>query len=244
MYNIYKVSKYLLDIFKMQFIICFSCIGFNILLAFAVTYLLSSAGRGSAITVGSIDIIAFIWMLILGLIFFKPSFKFMLSYGISRKRFFKGTMLCLIIISLLGAAAVMLISVASRNYVNINVLYEILYKNLHPLGFVVWSFTLLLLMGVLGLFINLLYYRSSRQMKYIISLSPLVLSASLTIFDILSNGGMLRSLFHFLVLAMGFPGGVSESTPNPYIGALTMLTLSAVISGFIFLLIRRAPIKD
>lgn len=240
MENIFKVTKYQLMFFKIQTAICFSVIAFNILISVVVGYLIDAQNAGSRSSAGSTDIIALTWIFILGLCCFKPSFKFLLANGVSRKRFFWGNIYCLAIVAGLWAVILTLLCVLARMFTRITVLYELLYENLNPIHAVVWTFAALFLLAVLGWCINMLYYRSTKRLKYAVTLAPFVLYGLLTVINQATGGILLRSISQFLIAAMGFSAGARSS----YIGALTMLLFAAVICSLNFLLLRKAQLKD
>ena len=128
----------------------------------------------------------------------------------------------------------------SRPFTKINVLYEILYKNSNVFRAAFWVFAVLFLVAILGWFINMLYYRSNKKMKAVVTFAPFALSGLLTFIHNATGGRLMGTLLKYFVAAMGF----SSDTPNPYTGALSMLLFAAILCSFNFLLIRKAQIKD
>ena len=240
MLYISKVVKYQLLSLKNQTLTCFSIITLNILISFIVSYFLTSAIDGSNVKIGSIDIVALIWIFILGTSFFKPSFKFMLSNGVSRKRFFVANINCFAIIAAVWSIAVTLLSIISRRYTNIIVLYETLYNNLNGLSFAIWMFAAFFMLAILGWFINIIYYRSGKGLKLFISFSMFAIGPLLLLFDILTSGLIFKGIAQFFIITMGF----SSDFPNSYIATLSMLIFAIVLCSFNFLLIRKAQIQD
>lgn len=235
-----KVVKFQLMSLKKQTLTCFSIIALNILISFVVSHFMLSEIDGSNVSVGSIDIVAFIWIFILGIGFFKPSFKYMLSNGISRKKFFFANIHCFLIVAAGWSITVMLLTIISRRYTNIFMLYETLYKNLNALSLTVWMFAAFFLLAILGWFINIIYYRSGNKLKLLISFVLFAISPLLIFFNILSSGKIFSAMAEFFIVTMGF----SSSLPNPYIGTLSMLILASIFCVFNFLLIRKAQVKD
>lgn len=84
MSNIFKATKYQLMMFIPPSLVCLSIIALNMLISVTISYLFP----GSGISSGSSDLIAFIWIFILGLLFFIPGFKFTLANAVSRKHLF------------------------------------------------------------------------------------------------------------------------------------------------------------
>ncbi|HEY5562299.1 MAG TPA: hypothetical protein VIK72_11200, partial [Clostridiaceae bacterium] len=112
------------------------------------------------------------------------------------------------------------------------VMYIQLYKDNTAIGAAIWFFVALFLLLVLGWFISMLYYRSSKQMAFVISLAPFVMSGLLTIINQATKGALFDSMINFVVTAMGFSGNI----PNPYIGSISMLLISVIICVFNYLL--------
>ena len=122
---------------------------------------------------------------------------------------------------------------------NVWMIYEIYQVQSIP-GIVAWEFAALLFFGVLGWFIRLVYYVSNRSTKLIVSIVPFVLVSLLLLVNTLVDGAIGRAVLDFLNVVMGF----SSNVPNPYIGAASMVVAAVILSGPIFLLLRRAQIKD
>lgn len=235
MKNIFKVSKFLLYTFVSQTIICFSVIAFNILLSVIVVH-----GFGKAdSSIGSIDVIAFIWILILGLTNFIYSFKFMMCCGISRKMFYKALMFSAVVTSAVWAIATVIMSLIGRALTNITVIYEAIYKGYNVFGASVFNFALLLMMLLLGTLILLVYYRSSKKLKMIVSALPFVLYGLLALINNAVEGAFFKAISDFLIRVLGL-----SATPNPYIAALSFFVCAIAFCPFIYLLLKKAPIKN
>jgi len=237
MSNIFKATKYQLMMFIPPSLVCLSIIALNMLISVIVSYLFPVSGISS----GSSDLIAFIWIFILGILFFIPSFKFMLANAVSRKNLFWSNILSMSILSVAWTVIFMLlISFISKMNIKIIVLYNIFYKGSSAMGIAVWFIAIFYLLIVIGWFINMIYYRSSRRMAYVISFSPFILSGILTLINQSTNGDLFKYIIKFIVAAMGFSG----STPNPYIASVSMLLTAVVICGLNYLLIRKVQIKQ
>ncbi|HZK55979.1 MAG TPA: hypothetical protein VFC84_17605 [Desulfosporosinus sp.] len=235
--NIFGATKYQLMKFKTQSLVCLSIIALNILISVTVTYIFP----GSGISAGSSDLVVFIWIFIFGLLSFSPSFKFMLANAVSRRSLFWANIFSMAIIAAAWAVATtLLLSFIRKMHIQIVVLYTLLYKDNSTMGTVVWFLGVFSLLLVLGWFINMVYYRSSKRMAYAISSAPFILSGLLIILNQYTDGRLFESILKFIVRAMGFSGAI----PNPYVGSLNMLLLTVIICGFNYLLIRKAQIKE
>lgn len=234
MNNIIKVSRFLLYTFVSQTIICFSIIILNIVLSIAVTQVKQVDG-----SVGSVDSIAIIWAFILGLTNLKYSLKFMLTCGISRKMYFISMSITILITSIVWAALSVLFSKIGILLASVNIIYEVIYRNSSIGGALVWNFGIILFMLALGTLITLIYYRSGKKMKLLVTAVPFVLYGILIFFNFVLNGVLFKELGAFFIKIMGF----SSTVPNPYISALSFIILSIIFSGGIYLLLRKAPYK-
>jgi hypothetical protein len=222
-------------LFNLQIIVCFAVLLLHILISVAVIRLANTTGPA-----GTGDFIALLWVFIVGLIFFSPSFKYTLSQGISRKTYFLSGSVSIAMIAATMAVLVTIIYVINLKVANVWMLYDLLYKNQGLSGLVVWEFSALLFLGVLGWFIRLVYYVSNRNTKYIVSVVPFVLVSLLILFNALADGGIGRAVLDFLKTVMG----LSSGSPNPYIGMVSLLIASVLLGGPVFLLLRRTQIND
>ncbi len=237
--NISAVTRYFLKNSGAWTFICFSIIIFNLGLSAVFAYFNNRQNGDSNIFVGNIDITPMIVIFILGLCFFKPNFKFMLANGVTRKRFFLAAFLNLAILAAVWALGVTFFAIISKAFVKSLVLYEQLYENWDTFH-TVWLFAVFFMSGVLGWFINLLYYRSSKWMKVLISFAPFILLGLFLHTNQTSDGILARALAKFIAAAMGFATGI----PNPYVGAFSLLLLAIILCACNFLLIRRAELKE
>lgn len=236
MRSVLKIVKlHFIALFNWQIISCFAVLLLNLLISVAVIRLAHTEGPA-----GSCDIIAMFWVLILGLIFFSPSFRYTLSQGISRKRFFLATSLSMAIMAAVFTILVMIFYIINLKMANVWIIYKMIYGGQVLLGLVAWEFAALLFLGVLGWFIRLVYYVSDRRTKLLVSIVPFVLVSLLILFNALADGVIGHIMWQFLKTVMG----LSYTSPNPYIGMASMLAAAVILSGPIFLLLRRAQAKD
>jgi hypothetical protein len=129
----------------------------------------------------------------------------------------------------------------ARNSANGNVNY-LAWTQANNLGTIaatlLWQAALYAALLLLGVMINLIFYRSNKLVKVIVAVSPVLL----LMFFI----NLLR------VLPQTFGQGVSAfisgafgwESRNPFIAVLSFLVLAALFSGVSFLLLRRAAAKE
>ncbi|MFA6808358.1 MAG: hypothetical protein WCR27_05135 [Eubacteriales bacterium] len=235
--TIVKATSYQLTLFRSQSWICLAIIVLNILISVTVSYLFPSSG----ISAGSSDMIAVIWIFILGLLSFAPSFKFMLANAVSRKSLFWANIFSMVILSVAWAVAMTLvISFINRMNLKMIVVYPLIYKGSSTMGTVVWFSGMFFLLIVLGWFITMAYYRSNKLMIFVISLAPFVIAGLFTIINQMTGGKLFDFMINFIVTAMGFSGSI----PNPYIGSFSMLVITVILCVLNYLLIRKTQIKE
>ncbi len=189
---------------------------------------LKSSGLGNA---------SFIFIFIMGLNSFKSSYHFFQAFNISRKAFYWGNAMALTGLALVMSLIDIVISRVLSWFMVYQGTYETLYQSTNAALDFLWSFSLLLAAACAGWLITLLYYRSNKTLKLLISLSPVVIVLIVHQFDQLLNGdlvGMLLSFFTWLY-------GTAEQPWNSLLFfGFTAIALYAVS----FLLVRKAPIKE
>ena len=120
------------------------------------------------------------------------------------------------------------------HFLPISIISDLIYNHIGWVESLALQTALYFLLVMLSRVITLIYYRSSKPVKWIVSLTPLMLIIlDLQIYKS-SVGESHRIIGEFVKISMG----------TPYRAALSMLAYSAVLCGLIFLLIRRAPLKD
>lgn len=233
MNGILKVTKYQLRDYRKSVGIYYSII---LILAVAwIIAMLNTNATGYSNFSGSTVIFIFI----LGLNTFKNSFKFTHANNVSRKRFYYGTMIAIVIVSLFMAFAdTILTSIFLQSgYYKSN--FHQIYNYVSFVDDFFWSFGVLLFATSIGWFITMLYYRANNIMKIIISIMPVVFIIIFSYINSLLNGKILSSLISFLGNILGITGEV-----NPYNAVLSFIIGTIGLFALNYLLIRRAPIKD
>lgn len=206
----------------------------NIIIAVIVTNSASEEGAGS----GSIDGIFITWMLVLGITFFTSSFKFALLNGVSRKTFFLSGLITLTAFSFALSIICALFIILAESVATTFTIYTLMYgKNI--LGMFVWLFTLGIFLAMLGWFIICVFYRTNKKQRLIIGGALLLFPALYILVHYLTDGALGRNVVRFLIKIIGY-GGV----PNPYIAAVSFIVLSIILCAGVFLLVRRAGIRE
>ena len=189
--------------------------------------------------IGSNDFVAMIAMFFLGTLTIHLSFKYILSQGVSRKKYFLSVSLTLAMFAAIFALMATVFYIVSLRIARVWMIYESAYRDQGALRLIIWEFAALFLLAVLGWFLRLIYYVSGRRTQISISFAPFILIPLLILFDRLADGAIFRAIGIFFKTIMGF----TSSIPNPYIATSSMLGIAVILGGLIFLLLRRAQIK-
>lgn len=199
------------------------------------------------VSMGGIDMASIIFIFVTGLVSFKSSFRFMQANSVSRIHFLKGHILSIFPIAGLMALIDIIINRASNLFIQNNSLFLQIYSkveygfqpNLNIFSNFAWSFSVLCFFGIIGFCISLIYYRSSKVLKIVISIMPFIIISALGYLNGLTNGTISNVISNFFNLIWGFKHGY-----NPYIAVLSMSIGFILFSFLSFLLIKRAPVKD
>lgn len=203
-------------------------------------------------TSSGLEFSTIVFLFIAGLNSVKGSFKFSLGNNITRKTFFKGLVLSSLPIGALMAVLDIILNRIYNLFVDCPTIYDMIYQK--AFGTSIWTqsnsigtlfstgFFLVFLYSmifVLGIFVNMLYYRSNKVLKVVISVVPFVL----LMFFSNANQQLVPQSFwssfgNFLSKVFGI------ESHNSYMASFSFIVIAAGISGLIYLLGRRAIIKD
>ncbi len=235
--NTSVASKYILSVF-LEAMKYFYFIMTSIILIFF--YLSTRLPQDANVSFGGTGFSSLIFIFILGLSFFKSEFNFLQANNITRNNFFKGASISVAVAALITAIsgtlltqiAIMLMPGMYLDWV------EGIYKTNSIFANITWSFALYMSVMLLGWIISMIYYKVNKTMKIIVSFMPFVLILLTSAADN-SVGGALSN-----AIGRAFMFLFSLNTLNPYTAALNMIIVSAVLSGFAYLLIRRMELKQ
>lgn len=247
--NLKASLKYHLLDNRKAIIIFYIVILFVIGLAFTFAFSSTVTGDPSlvSIQIAGVDGATMIFLFILGLNSFKERFRMFIQNGISRKTMFVSFILSTAIISvgmaLISCFLVILgkLSVLSNEQISFQGMFEQIYgyqtffKQLFFLACVYMAVILI------GYFITVLYYRMNKGGKIAVSVGvPAFLIAGLPIIDYSLAGGAINNTIAF---AFTYSFGLYNGA-NPYYGMFTCLCTFTLFSGLVWLLMRKAVIKD
>ncbi len=216
-------------------------IGFlSILVSVAITDLIfhltdqyNQAHQVVALTV-PFEVTAGVFALLIGLILLIANFKIGLANGISRKTFLLANLPAAVMVAVAFSIFNLLVVLAHGLFWPIIFISDLLYPHTSWIGLLILQFALYFLLIVVGWFITLAYYRSSVPVKWAISLAPIGLYALLRVANARSGGATFTSIGEYLRMSMS----------SPYRAGVSLLAYSAILCILVYLLIRRAPLKD
>lgn len=217
-------------------------------------FLISISTEGT--TMSGLEISTVIFLFVCGLNSFKSNFYFAKSNGISRKTFIKGILISSIPIALVMSIMDIIINRISSIFIENATFYDMSYGNLLGdsgrlyegiwlqsnslatiFNTILFQFSFCLLAYVVGIVINMIYYRSNKYIKILVSVTPVIIIIFNTTLPI-RNPRLAMKLNEFLDYIFGF------DPSNVFACITTFLVCIVVLSGIAFLLIRKAVIKE
>ena len=207
-------------------------------------------------TMSGLEFATIIFLFVCGLNSFKSNFYFVKSNGVSRKTFIKGLLISSLPIALSMSIIDIVINRLNNIFVKNPTLYDMAYGNLVGvigdiynggwiqsnsfstiINTILFQFTFCLLAYIVGIVINMIYYRSNRYVKVLVSVIPIafiIFSSNLYMI----NFTLMMQINEFFDYIFGF------NPVNVFACILTFLVGCVVLSGIAFLLIRKAVIKE
>ena len=208
------------------------------------------------ITISGVEISTAIFLFVCGLNSFKSNFYFAKSNGISRKTFIKGLLISSVPIALVMSIIDIIINRVNNIFIKNPTLYDMSYGELvGHIGIVyesnwiqsnslatifntiLFQFSLCLLAYVIGIVINMIYYRANKYVKVLVSAIPvafIILKGNLS----MRNPSLTLRINEFTNYIFGF------NPSNVFACITTFLVFTVVLSAIAFLLIRKATIKE
>jgi hypothetical protein len=201
-------------------------------LVFFLTSQSSTVNYDLSLTV-PFEVTAGIFALIIGLGLFISDFKVGLANGISRKTFLLANLPSALIASAIFSIFILIVEKIHGLFWPIISISEIFYPQIGWAWLLFFQFTLYFLLIMAGRLITLAYYRSSTVGKWAISLAPFILYGILQVADARFAGKVFRAINEYRRSSMALE-----------IAPWTLLVYSVIVFGLVYLLIRRAPLKD
>lgn len=199
------------------------------------------------------ELTTMIFLFIAGMNSFRETFRMSIQNSVSRKTMFVSRLISTGIIGA-GMALVDRILLSLGKLLQpenpsfaITSLHEVLYQRfdggflnvIEGLLFTVASYIMIFL---LGYFITVAYYRMNKGCKIAVSIGvPVSLFVIMPMLDALVFNHEIIRFFEKLIF---FMFGFSNDAPRPFIGILSLILISAVFSGLVWLMIRKATVKE
>lgn len=228
------------------------------------TILAVSTSEGTTVSNG-MNMASLIMIFVLAVSGFSESFHFGLANSISRKNVFISFILMLVPLSVvMSIIDTLIIFILSRFSYNLP-LYALFYTGRYGVELgngkaiiassdalmansqfilenMLWSIFAIILVGMLGYLISVIFYRLGKTGRAVFAFSlPMGLFMVLPAVDFtLFDGEITQGIFSFASKALG----ISSSVPNPYIAILTFSIFSIILGVISYLVMRRATIKQ
>ena len=171
--------------------------------------------------------------LLFGMGFLITTFKVTLANGISRKTFLLANLPAAVIVSAVFSTINLLVITIHSLFWPINAISHLIFPFFRWTGFLLFQFALYLMLIIAGWFISLASYRSSRFGKLSLAVVPFAIYGVLKILDASTGGLVMSSIHDYFVWNFYYPRVVP-----------LFLAYAVIIYGLVFLLIRRAPLKQ
>ncbi|MDP3387243.1 MAG: hypothetical protein Q8S24_08415 [Eubacteriales bacterium] len=232
---------------------------YAIFVAVLALLVFSSRSSGGNMSSSGLEFSTVIFLFVAGLNSFRSYFYFSQGVSVARKTFIKGLIVGILPMTMLMSVIDLVLNRIYNTFVPSPTMFDMLYtafrdtgmRNWNTLEFIwkqsneipllvntiIWQFALYTFVCLVGLLITLIYYRSNKWMRVIVSISPVIFFM------------LMRSLGNYLTdfsgsIATFMDNAFGYSRMNPYMGVLTFLATGAILTVFIYLLTRKAEIKD
>lgn len=242
-----KVAKMNLQGVIKPTVIFYSILGGIVLLSIIANYYYTGT-----IEMNGVDLATAIFLFICGLNSFKANFYFAQSNNIARKTFMKGIVISSVPLVLSTSIIDFIINRIANIFMKIPTLYDMGFGGLSGSAWltrdmwvqsndistifktILFQFSLCLVAYLMGIVINMIYYRCNKLMKTVVSVLPIAL---IIIMGFLPFETMIN-IERFANYLMGV------NPLNVYAPITTFLVGAVILSAITFLLIRKATIKE
>lgn len=201
----------------------------------AALILFTEATERNAKAISSLDMVSIVTLFVMGLNIFKTYFKFYSANGVSRRTLFISNILALTAFALVMTFLdTLVMQIAGNFFDQASFLRQIMSVNMIQL--MIFRFLLYTGTALLGFFITTLYYRMSKALKIAVSVGvPMLFLNILPAVD-------FYLLNYFLTNSL--KKAISFLFSSFYMGMASVLILAAIEAVFIWLLVRRARVKQ
>lgn len=223
---------------------------YKIIITMCIFIIIINKITGGEVTSSGIEAASVIFIFIIGLSFFKENFYFMKSNNITRKDFLYGMAIAIIPITIIMSIIDLLINRIYNIFISSPSMYDMIYTAIESnsnfiqdnslyalISTMVFQVSLYLLAFSLGFLICILYYKSNKFMKILLSISPML------IIMIIGNIGFYyNEAFMNLMSFLGVILGLESNNSN--FASLTFIILYIILMQLIRLLIKKIEIKQ
>jgi hypothetical protein len=181
-----------------------------------------------------------IYTFVICIILFVTYFKTLVANGVSRRSIFMAYIPVILVMSIIFALWNILVMLTHWPFVDVILASQLIYPNNNLGSLLLYPTLLCFFTGVLGWLITLAYYRATNLVRWIISLAPFTLLGIFIVLNINAKG-LLSSR---LLLGNKVLMGTASNPHNPFIAALSLGSMSVILLAIIYLMLRRAPLRD
>lgn len=229
-----------------------SIIYYAIVLLLLTTIIIFENNTTSSGSLSGVEFQTVIFLFVCGLNSFKSNFYFAKSNNISRKTFVKGVLISIVPIALIMSIIDIIIYSVSKIFIDNVTFYEMSFKRVYLMyadssiksnafmdiiDLLVFQFTLFIVAYILGFVIRMIYYRSNKIMKVVVSILPIVLFRAY--YNVMTSVGEIAIILtKFLDFIFGF------NPANAYGPMITFSVVALILALVSFVLINKAAIKE
>lgn len=229
-----------------------SVIYYAIALLILITIIILDKNTTNSGSLSGIEFQTVVFLFVCGLNSFKSNFYFAKSNNVSRKNFVKGILISTVPIALILSIIDIIIYSVSKIFIDNVTLYESTFRRVYLMyadssaksnsfidivNLLLFQFTLCIVAYILGFVIRMIYYRSNKIMKIVVSVLPIALF--ITYANVMYRSLKISTITtKFLDFIFGF------NPVNAYAPMITFLVVSLVLTATSFLLIKKAVIKE
>lgn len=236
----YKTFRYLTRGYTVMTLIAFACILACVAVTDLVFHLTDpydgviSQPFNTPLTVPT-EVTAWLFALVAAIALFVTNFKVMLANGVSRKTYLLASLPAAAAFSLALALINQIVNAIHGIWWPLVLIAENIFRGIGWFSLLLVQVSQYLMVVILGWCIILAFYRANRPVRWALALSVPVLLSLYWVVNLQTRGALGYAIEDVWRAAM-------RSTPGAAI--LTMLACAALLYGVVYLLLRRAPLKD
>jgi hypothetical protein len=244
----YKLAKYNIKSSLKSIIIYYT-----IFIAVITIMTILGTSSGEDVYTSGLELSSIIFLFVIGLNSFKENFYFAQANNISRADYLKAAAIGILPIGLAMSILDVIINRVYNLFRTCPTIYDMAYNSSFGSSFnieawiqsnsvetlfrtVTFLFAVYIVVFALGLLITMIYYKCSKIMKVVVSISPVAIIAILANIEV-NDPGFGEKVEILIKNILGL------YTRNSYIAVLTFICLFIITIGFVYLLVRKATVK-